>query len=250
MDGREAVLRTDNLTKRFGSLMAVDGVSWRLDAGQSKALIGPNGAGKTTFFNLIAGINQPTTGQIYFDDEDVTDDTVDEMARRGVAKTFQITSIFPESTVFENVRIAAQSIVTTFDIRHTWDDLESVSERTEEVLLELELDEYRDVPAADLSYGYQRLLEIAMVIATDPAVVLFDEPTAGLAPDIIDQFINQLDDVTANESLTVVVIEHNIEVAVALADRITVMHDGGILAEGDPDEILSHPEVQGVYLKE
>lgn len=250
MDAEAPLVRTEDLTKRFGNLVAVDGVSWHLEVGQSKALIGPNGAGKTTFFNLVAGIYQPTSGQIFLGETDVTGAPVDEMARRGVAKTFQITSVFPESTVFENVRIAAQSTVTTYDVRHTWQDLTGVRERAEELITDLGLGEYRDVPAAELSYGYQRILEIGMVLATAPKVVLFDEPTAGLAPDAIDQFLDILHEVTADETLTAVVIEHNIEVAVALADRVTVMHDGSILAEGESDEVLSHPEVQNVYLNE
>jgi branched-chain amino acid transport system ATP-binding protein len=250
MDPGAPVLRTEDLSKRFGTLVAVDGVSWRLEEGQSTAIIGPNGAGKTTLFNLVAGVYPPTTGRVLLGDEDVTGVALDGMARRGVVKTYQITSVFRESTVFENVRIAAQSTVTTFDVRRHWSDLEAVCERAEEAVADLGLEEYRDVPAAELSYGYQRILEIAMVLATDPAVVLFDEPTAGLAPDAIDRFVDLLGEVTADRSLTTVVIEHDIEVAVALADRLTAMHDGAILVDGDPDEVLSNEKLQDVYLED
>lgn len=246
---RETLLRTEGLTKRFGDIVAVDGVSWELLAGHNTALIGPNGAGKTTFFNLIAGILTPTAGHIYFEGTEVTDAPVDEMARRGVAKTSQITSIFEESTVFENLRVAAQSTVTTFDAVHHWTDLADVRDRAETILANLGLSEYRNMPAADLSYGYQRILEIGMVLATDPRVVLFDEPTAGLAPDAIDQFLTVLREVTSDASLTTVVIEHNIDVAASLADRLTVLHEGSIITEGDPGEVLSHPDVQQVYLE-
>jgi branched-chain amino acid transport system ATP-binding protein len=249
MASSSPLLRTESVSKHFGDLVAVDGVTWDLHRGQTKALIGPNGAGKTTFFNLLSGVYRPTAGAVVFDGADITDRSVHERARRGIAKTYQITSVFGESTAFENVRIAAQAGVTTFDAYHGWEDLEAVSERADEVLADLGIEEYRDMPAEQLSYGNQRILEIGMVLATDPEVVLFDEPTAGLAPDAIDTFLTLLREVAARSDLTAVVIEHNIEVAAELAEVLTVMHDGSILAEGDPADVLDNPSVQDVYLE-
>lgn len=243
------LLLTENLRKSYGDLVAVDDVTWGVERGETKAVIGPNGAGKTTFFNLLSGVLDPTSGSIRFGGNDITDLSLHEVVQQGVVKTYQITNIFEELTVFQNVQVAVQR---TADVRETYaihtssSSLSAVNRRADELLERLRMADVADVEAANLSHGDQRKLEIGIGLATDPAVLLLDEPTAGMSSEETSEVVDFLEEVTASD-ITVVITEHDIDVILELADVITVLHNGQVLAEGTADEITANEEVQEVY---
>lgn len=243
-----AVLRTRDLTKRFGSLTAVDEVTWSVEPGETKAIIGPNGAGKSTFFNMLSGVFPPTSGEIEFSGESITGKQEHEIARLGLVKTYQKTNIFGESTVFENIRIAAQMNETTYDMWSKSSNLTSVNERTEAVLDRVGLSEERDRVAEELPHGLQRKIEVGIALATDPDVILFDEPIAGMSEDGRREILTVLEELSEDPSLTIVLTEHDFDLVMNFAEEITVLHQGSILTEGTPEEITSDEEVQRVYL--
>ncbi|WP_246988291.1 ABC transporter ATP-binding protein [Halorientalis marina] len=243
-----AVLHTEDLTKKFGELVAVDGVSWSVDAGATKAIIGPNGAGKSTFFNLVSGVLSPTSGNVSFNGEPIASKKEHEIARLGLIKTFQQTNIYEESTVFENIRIAAQMKETTFNMWARADSLTSVTERTEEILSRLGLDAERDRTASDLPHGLQRKVEVGIALATEPDVILFDEPIAGMSEEGRHEMLEVLSEISADPSLTIVITEHDFDFIMDIADEVTVLHQGAVLTEGTPDEITKNDQVQEVYL--
>lgn len=242
------VLRTRGLTKRFGSLAAVEDVSWSVESGKTKAIIGPNGAGKSTFFNLISGVLSPTDGEVEFNGEPITDAPEYRIASRGLVKTYQKTNIYEESTVFDNVRIAAQMKETTFNMWSKASDLTGVNERTERVLERVGLPDERDRIAGDLPHGLQRKIEIGIALATDPDVILFDEPIAGMSEDGRREILAVLQELSSDPSLTIVITEHDFDLIMNLAEEITVLHQGKILTEGSPEEIADNQQVQRVYL--
>jgi branched-chain amino acid transport system ATP-binding protein len=242
-------LSTRNLTKSFGSVVAVDGVTWEIPPGETKGIIGPNGAGKTTFFSLLTGDLDATEGQIILGDEEITNLEQYEVAQRGLSNTYQITNVFPELTAFENLCIAAQADVTTFDVLRKASDLDEVNQRAETIIERLALGEYRDMKLEELSYGWQRITELGMALATEPEILLLDEPTAGLADDAITNFLEMLESVIAEGDMTVVFIEHNLEVATRLADTLSVMHEGQLFVEGSPEEVFENEKVKDIYLE-
>ncbi|MFC7157666.1 ABC transporter ATP-binding protein [Halomarina halobia] len=242
------VLRTEDLTKRFGSLTAVDSVSWGIESGATKAIIGPNGAGKSTFFNLISGVLPPTSGEVEFHGERITGNPEYKIARRGLVKTHQTTNIYEESTVFDNVRIAAQTNRTTFNMWSKASDLTTVNDQTERVLERVGLTDERDRMAGELPHGLQRKIEIGIALATDPDVILFDEPIAGMSQDGRREMLTVLQELSNDPSLTTVITEHDFDIIMNLAEEITVLHQGAILTEGTPDEIAHNEQVQKVYL--
>ncbi len=242
------ILETKNLSKHFGALIAVDGVDYAVDSGELRSIIGPNGAGKTTFFNMIAGDLIPTSGQVIFDGADVSEVPAHERSHMGIGRTYQITNIFPKLSVLENIRIAAQSRKMTFNLWSTVPSHKELVEKSDGILERINLTEKRDELAGTLAHGEQRYLEIGIALATDPKLLLLDEPTAGMSPEETIQtgeFIKSLAD-----PLTIVLVEHDMEVVLGISDKITVLHNGAFLAEGTVEEVRANAEVQRVYLRE
>jgi len=232
------LLSTKNLSKHYVGLKAVSDVDFELPQGQVRALIGPNGAGKTTFVGLLSGGIKATTGVVHFKGQDVTSLDAHERMSLGMAYTFQITSVFAKLDVNENVALAARRV-------HGKDKV-AVKEAVERALSRVKLLDYRTQQAGDMSYGHQRLLEIAMGLAQSPELFILDEPTQGLTNTEVDAFKALIRDL-AGET-TILLIEHNMDVVMSVADYITVLNFGEILAEGDPDSIRSNDAVQAAYL--
>ena len=243
------VLEINNVTKRFGSLVAVREVSLNVGKGELCAIIGPNGAGKTTFFNLISGYFPPTSGTIAFDGKDITRLATHERVVRGMARTFQITEIFPELTVFENVRIAAE-VASGYRLRPWINRAEAarVHEHVEATLKLVSLEPKSDRLVGELSHGDQRAAEIAMALALKPHLLLLDEPTAGMGDQETYEVTQLVRRLHRDGNLTIVLIEHDMRVVFHLADRITVLDQGRLLAEGSPKEIAANEAVQAAYL--
>ena len=241
------ILRTEDLTVRFGGLTALNQVNFELAREEIRAVIGPNGAGKSTFFNCLTGVLRPSSGRILFDGGEITGLSPDRISHRGIARSYQITNILPNATTLENVRIAAQSR------RHGWSLLahhrayRDIIEKAEAVLEAIGLSDKAYELAANLSHGEQRNLEIAIALATDPQLLCLDEPTAGMSVTETHATVELVRRIARD--LTILVVEHDMEVVMNLAHRITVLHYGEVLAEGTPDEIQSNPRVQEVYLK-
>ena len=243
------VLEIKSVSKRFGSLVAVRDVSLSVEKGELRAIIGPNGAGKTTFFNLISGFFPPTGGTIVFDGRDITALPAHQRVALGIARTFQITEIFPELTVFENVRISAE-VTEGFRLRPWISQTEKTRVRVQvEKALELTgLRAKSDRLVGELPHGDQRAAEIAMALALRPALLLLDEPTAGMGDQETYEITQLIRRLHRDSHFTVVLIEHDMRVVFHLADRITVLDQGGLLAEGTPQEIAANEAVQAAYL--
>lgn len=244
-----SMLEVKNASKRFGSLVAVRDVSLTVQKGELRAIIGPNGAGKTTFFNLISGFFRPTSGTIYFDGRDITTLSAHQRVELGMARTFQITEIFPELTVFENVRIAAE-VAAGYGLRPWISGAQQIEirERVADVLKLAAIASKANRLVGELAHGDQRAAEIAMALALRPQLLLLDEPTAGMGDQEtydITQLIRRLH---RDSNFTIVLIEHDMRVVFHLADRITVLDQGGVLAEGTPQEIAANETVQAAYL--
>jgi branched-chain amino acid transport system ATP-binding protein len=241
------ILRTDALTVRFGGLTALNRVDFAVERGEIRAVIGPNGAGKSTFFNCLTGVLRPTSGHILFNGEDITGLPPDRTSQKGIARSYQITNILPNASVLENVRIAAQSR------RHAWSMLshhrayKDLLEKAEAALDEVGLGGKADELAANLSHGEQRNLEIGIALATEPTLLCLDEPTAGMSATETHETMALVRRIARN--LTILIVEHDMQVVMELAHRITVLHYGEILAEGTPAEIQENPRVLEVYLK-
>ena len=234
------LLTTKGLSRNFGGLRAVDGVDFALMSGEIRAVIGPNGAGKTTFVSLVSGRIQPSSGMIVFDGADITNQPAYIRVRQGIAYTFQITSVFANLSAYDNVALPVQRTLT--------DGRSKGAVRTG-VMAALErtgLADRAHMPAGQLSYGHQRLLEVAMGLALKPRLLILDEPTQGLADSEIDNFIELVREIA--KSATVLLIEHNMPVVMQLADRITVFNAGKILAEGTPEQVRANTQVQEAYL--
>jgi len=245
------MLSTTGLTKSYGSLIAVDDVSWRVDPGATKAIIGPNGAGKTTFFNLLSGVLEPTAGTIEFEGRDISGLSLHEVVQAGIVKTFQVTNLFEELTVYENVQVAAQRTGTlgeTYAVHKPPSALQTTNDQAMALLERLRMSDLADVGAANLSHGDQRKLEIGIGLATEPTVLLLDEPTAGMSQDETREMVDLLEALSAESDITLVITEHDIDVILELADEITVLHNGQVLTEGSADEIIDNERVQEVYL--
>jgi branched-chain amino acid transport system ATP-binding protein len=242
-----ALLRTEDLSVRFGGLSALSGVMMEIARDEVRAIIGPNGAGKSTLFNCLTGVLRPTSGRILFDGMDIAGLPPDRISRKGIARSYQITNILPNATALENVRIAAQSR------RHGWRmlthhrALRDIIEKAEAMLDAVGLLSKAGELAANLSHGEQRTLEIAIALATEPRLLCLDEPTAGMSSaetrDTVD-LIRRI-----SQRLAILIVEHDMQVVMELAQRITVLHYGEVLAEGSPAEIQKNPRVLEVYLK-
>jgi branched-chain amino acid transport system ATP-binding protein len=243
-------LRTENISKHFDGLRAVDQVDFTLKPGQLKSIIGPNGAGKTTLFNLIAGVHQATGGKVFFRDRDITDLSLHQTSRLGITKTYQVTHIFPGLTVFENVRIAAQSRLTAFNFWRTTHSLTALNEKALGILEQVELLEKRSWLASTLSHGERRYLEIGIALATEPQVLLLDEPTAGMSVAETRQCAGLIQKLNRDLKLSIVLVEHDMSVVMGISDEILVLNEGKVLAEGTPQQVSDNQEVQRVYLGE
>ena len=242
-------LEIDNVTKHFGSLIAVDGVSMSVEKGECRAVIGPNGAGKTTFFNLITGLLGPTTGRVMLDGQDLAGIDQSRRVRLGMARTFQITEIFPELSVRDNIRIpvevaAGLHLAPRVPSRMRAPLRDSVDQLIEEGGLTRIADRY----AGELSHGDQRACEIMMALALNPRLLLLDEPTAGMGDDETHAVARLIKRIHSEKQMTIVLIEHDMRVVFNLADRITVLAEGRPLAEGTPAEIIANEKVQAAYL--
>ena len=242
------ILETRNLSKHFGGLIAVNNVDYAVEKGELRSIIGPNGAGKTTFFNMVAGDLEATEGQVLFQEEDITALSTFERSHKGIARTYQITNIFPQLSDIENIRNAAQSRKTTFNMWTGVSAHKELIEKAEGILERIQLADTRNDLGGTLAHGEQRYLEIGIALATDPVLLLLDEPTAGMSPEeskSTADFIQALAD-----PLTIVLVEHDMEIVMNISDKITVLHNGEFLAEGTVDEIRANEEVQRVYLRE
>ena len=239
-------LETRALSRQFGGLTAVDKVDFRLDAGEIRAVIGPNGAGKTTLVSMICGRVPPSSGAILFDDADITRLAPWQRVARGIVYTFQITSVFRNLTCFENVALAAQRALTLGTVPWHRLDQDALNDAVSDALRRVELHERHGTPAANLPYGHQRLLEVAMSLALKPKLLVLDEPTQGLSEAEITNFCRLVREIA--QEATVLLIEHNMDVVMELAQRITVMSNGAVLAEGTPAEITANAAVQQAYL--
>ena len=247
MVASEFILETTALTKKFGALVAVDSVEFRLPAGQLRAIIGPNGAGKSTFFSMLMGVQRPSSGQIRINGSETSRMPPHRISRLGVSLAFQITNIFPNLTVAENLRLAAQNRAMSFNpFRHAANHSD-VEAKVEEVIQEIGLSAKGAELASNLSHGEQKYLEIGLALALTPNLLLLDEPTAGMSADETGQTAELIK--RLSQRLSVILVEHDMDVVMSIAECITVFHQGRIIAEGTPEEMRNDEEVQRVYLR-
>lgn len=244
------LLELKNVSKTFGGLVALDGVSYGVRKGEIIGIIGPNGAGKTTLFNVITGELAPTGGQVYLGGEDITGLSPDIICRKGMSRTFQLTFIFPEMTVLECVWIGVYS-----RFRRPWslffsrsDRLDAVEEKARNIIRTVGLGQKMNEIASNLSYGDQKVLEIAMALSTDPLILLLDEPTQGVAPGEVDAIITLVE--SLSREMSIVLIEHDMDIIARLCHKVTVLSFGKMIAEGTCESVSRNEEVQRVYLGE
>jgi branched-chain amino acid transport system ATP-binding protein len=243
----DIILGTRHLVKEFKGFVAVDKVSLQVKRGSTHALIGPNGAGKTTFFNLLTKFLPVTSGSIHFNGQDITGEKSADIARRGVIRSFQISAVFPNLTVMENVRVALQrKLGTSFHFWKSDSTLTPLNDRAMELLAEVDLSEYADAMTIELPYGRKRALEIATTLAMEPELMLLDEPTQGMGHEDVGRVVELIRKVSANR--TVLMVEHNMSVVANLSDTITVLARGAVLAEGSYEEVSKNPLVLEAYV--
>jgi branched-chain amino acid transport system ATP-binding protein len=243
------LLECKGLVRRFGALVAVDDVDLHVESGEIRAVIGPNGAGKSTVFNLITSVLRPSAGEVVFAGENITGKPVFEVAQKGIARTFQLCHVFPALSARENVRIAAQARdVQRGRFLGGRKVLNRSATIADQALERMCLSRFADVPAAMLSHGDQRLLEIAMAIAQKPRLLMLDEPTQGLSIEETGRAVQILKDMLAAGELSVLLVEHDMEVVFNLADNITVLHRGRVIADGSPAAVRGNSEVRSAYL--
>ncbi|MFW9805711.1 MAG: ABC transporter ATP-binding protein [Candidatus Thorarchaeota archaeon] len=251
----DIILSTEGLTKRFGGLVAVNNVSLELERGSIKAIIGPNGSGKTTFFNLLTGTFPPSSGKIYFEGQDITRSPMHQRTRLGISRSYQITNIFPYQTTFENIRLAAQGCsgakVNFMGMLKPASSYQEFHEKVLEIASIVGLDPTRlYIPAALIPHAEQRKLEIAMALATEPRLLLLDEPAAGMAieeiPEVIDAILRVKE--SYGDQLTLLVVEHKMDIVMNLSEEIFVLSEGRLIAKGPPEEIQKNEQVLMAYL--
>lgn len=245
----ETILETRNLRKEFGGLVAVAGVDVKVRARSLHSIIGPNGAGKTTLFNLLSGAFPPTAGRVIFKGRDITHLPPHRIAHLGIGRSFQITNIFPNLTVLENVRLASQAMgKDNFRLLRRADAFSAHRERATSVLAQVGLAGKELMPASALPHGDKRKLELGIMLASDPDLLLLDEPTAGMSSEQVPALLDIIRSIMADGKRTIVLVEHRMDMVMNISDTITVMHLGEILAEGSPGEIAANPTVQKAYL--
>ena len=243
----EPILETVSLSKNFGALQVVTDVNLKVNTGTIHSVIGPNGAGKTTLFNLLTGFVPPSSGRITLQGRDITKCPAHRISQLGVSRSFQITSIFPSLSVMENIRIAVQSRTTmSYRFLKALDRRDGLEDKSREILARIGLQDKENLPASNLSHGEKSILDIGIGLSTDPKLLLLDEPASGLVGDEIARLAGLIRDISSN--VTVVLVEHNIDVVLSISDRITVLYYGKVIAEGSPAEIRCNANVQEVYL--
>jgi branched-chain amino acid transport system ATP-binding protein len=243
------LLETRGLTIRFGGHVAVDHVTCAFRPGELTAIVGPNGAGKTTYFNLISGQLRASDGAVLIDGRDVTPLSAPQRTRLGLGRAFQLTNLFPRLSVAENVRLATQARAGVhYDMRRTWRTRADLIDRAEAALESVGLGAKRDLQAAALSHGDQRKLEVAMMMALEPKVYMFDEPTAGMSVDEVPVVLDLIARLKTDATKTILLVEHKMDVVRSLADRIIVLTNGQLAADGDPANVIASPVVQEAYL--
>ncbi len=251
------MLRTDSLTVRFGGHVAVNAVSCSFKPGELTAIVGPNGAGKTTYFNLISGQIRATSGSVHLEEQDVTRLSAAQRAKIGLGRAFQLTNLFPNLSVHENVRLALQARLPGahrggLNLWSVWSDHADLSAHADALLAQVALQDRRYATAASLPHGDQRKLEVALLMALDPKVYMFDEPTAGMSADDVPVVLDLIRKLKADEAFTtsrvILLVEHKMDVIRELADRIIVLHNGALVADGKPEEVMALAVVQEAYL--
>jgi branched-chain amino acid transport system ATP-binding protein len=243
----DCILETTGLVKEFRGFVAVNGVNLKVKRGHIHALIGPNGAGKTTCFNLLTKFLEPTRGTIRFNGEDITHESPERIARRGIVRSFQISAVFPHLTVLENVRIALQrKLGTSFHFWKSERSLDALNDRAMELLASVGLDEHAAMITVEMPYGRKRALEIATTLALDPELMLLDEPTQGMGHEDVARVMELIKKVSANR--TILMVEHNMKVVAGISDTLTVLARGSVLAEGPYAEVAANPLVIEAYM--
>ena len=243
------ILETHNLRKEFGGLVAVSDVDIKVKNQSLHSIIGPNGAGKTTLFNLLSGNLKPTSGQVIFKGEDITDLPSHRSVHLGIGRSFQITNIFPNLTILENIRLAAQAIGNdSFKFWRHYKHFSRYEDRARQIITEVGLTEQMEMTAQMLPHGDKRKLELGIILASDPELLLLDEPTAGMAREEIPILMNTIDQIRKQGDKTIMLVEHKMDLVMNVSDWITVMHQGQILAEGTPSDIAANEVVQAAYL--
>jgi branched-chain amino acid transport system ATP-binding protein len=242
-----AILETANIEKHFGGLRANQDISIKIEEGAITSIIGPNGAGKTTLFNIMTGLYKPDSGRILFQEQDITHWPIHKIVELGIARSFQVLNIFNEISPFENIRLSVQSRKKKgYHFLRSTKYYHDINQESETVLAEIGLASVKNIPTKELSYGNKRILEIGIALASQPQVLLMDEPTSGLPSsetERIKEFIKKI-----SERLTIVVIEHDMNVVLTISDTIIVLHQGRVIAQGSPEEIKADNQVQTAYL--
>lgn len=245
---QDTILETEGLTKRFGSLTAVDGVDLTVERGDTVGLIGPNGAGKTTFQSLIMGQYETTEGSIYFDGTDITGLNPYERARKGIIKKFQVTRVYDSETLAENIRLAIRGRNTsTLGLLRSHDDSD-IEEQVHELLEVANLESKAQTKAENLAHGEQQWLEIVMAVSTDPELLLLDEPTSGMGAQETNETVDLLDDIKEQTGTSMLIVEHDMDFIRQVSNNLTVLHHGAVLAQGTVEDIQRNNKVQEVYL--
>jgi branched-chain amino acid transport system ATP-binding protein len=245
----ETILEARSLSKAYGALLAVDDVSLHVQSHTFHSIIGPNGAGKTTLFNLLSGTVKPTSGRVFFKGREITRIPLHQIAHLGIGRSFQITNIFPNLSALENIRLACQAMGDdNFRLFRHYKSFPQYEARAWQVINQVGLSARAGLPARALPHGDQRKLELGMILAPDPELLLLDEPTAGMAAEQVPELIDLIKAIGDQSQKTVMLVEHNMNVVMSVSDTITVMHQGRVLAEGKPAEIADNRAVQSAYL--
>lgn len=242
----QVIMRTEGASKTFGGFKALNNITAEFSTGAITSIIGPNGAGKSTYFNLLSGALQPSSGKVEFEGRDVTKVPQHKFAHMGIAKSFQITNVFPQLTTRENVRVGLQAFVSRYNMWRPRAKLPGLVERADELLVLVGLGNRRDRLARELAHGEQRALEIGMALASNPRLLLLDEPTAGMSPEETRVMMDLI--VKLARERTVILVEHKMKLVMGISDRILVLHHGELLAQGTPTEVRQNEQVKRVYL--
>ncbi len=243
------LLRLQNVSRHFGTLKAVDGVSFEMAAGELRAVIGPNGAGKTTFFHLISGLLRPTGGKVEFEGEDITEQKIVARVAKGIVRTFQITEVFPDLSVMENIRVGVETQAGLNS--RPWisrSERASVNRRVDELIDIVNLTGKSHRMVGELPHGDQRVVEVAVALSLKPRLLLLDEPTAGMGDSESDHMVDLIGRLHQKQSVSILFIEHDMDIVFGIAERITVLDQGRVLAEGAPDLVSADPKVRAAYL--
>jgi branched-chain amino acid transport system ATP-binding protein len=246
-----SLLEIENLYKSFGKLAAINGVNLKVDQGVLTSVIGPNGAGKTTLFNLVSGYLLPDRGNIRLKGEDITGSQSYEIVKKGISRSFQITNIFPDLSVLDNIRVGLiAQFKKNFDLFHSISSSEHILNEALNIIESIGLGDRRHYKASILSHGERKILEFGLALTTNPIMMLLDEPTAGMNKEETDNTVNLIKKISKEKGITVILTEHDIDLVFSISDRIVVLNQGELIAEGAPKEIKANPSVKKAYLGE